>query len=197
VNAEGPGRWRCPECDRSNSPRDRFCGGCGYDDEETEPQDRDAYPRQADLRVEMEGGTARRVLKQLLGVWAVGYPIISILPLLSTGTGTTGATAVGGLASLIVASALFGPWIIGIIILGILVLVSPSPTPVIRHGPVPQRPDLLHGTPIWKRMDDRDGGPKNWNPESHQWEPATERPSLFTRLSRIGYVGPPDDDNDG
>jgi len=196
MTVHAPGRWRCPECGHTNSPRDRFCGGCGYDDDvDADEQDADDYPRQADLRVEMEGGTARKVFKQLLGVWAVGYPVVSLLPLFSTGTNTAGATAVGGIASLIVAGALFGPWIVGIIILGVLVLVSPSPTPVIRHGAAPVRTDLLHGTPIWARGRSADAGPKEWHPESHQWEPAAKRPSLFARLSRIGHSGPPDEDD--
>lgn len=148
-----------------------------------------------DLRIDMEGGGARKLFKQLLAVWAIAYPIISILPMLSTGTGTAGATAVGGLASLILGSVLFGPWIIGIIILGVLVLVSPSPTPVIRRGPAVQRPDLLHGTPIWARGRSGDSGPKNWNPESHQWEPAAPRASFLTRVAHLGYNPLPDDDD--
>jgi hypothetical protein len=148
-----------------------------------------------DIRIEMVGGGVRKLFKQLLAVWAIGYPIISVLPLLSTGTSTTGATAVGGLASLIVASALFGPWIIGIIILGVLVLVSPAPTPVIRRGPAVQRPDLLHGTPIWARGRSSEAGPENWNPESHQREPAAPRASFLKRAAHLGYNPLPDDDD--
>jgi hypothetical protein len=170
----------------------------------------------------MEGGTARKVFKQLLGVWAIGYPVVSLWPLLSTGTNTTGATAVGGIASLIVAGALFGPWIIGIIILGVLVLVSPSPTPVIRHGPAAQRPDLLHGTPIWARGHG-DAGPTAWDSATRQWtracpncgqainpkrtwlcdkcgEPFAEQPprrSVMDRLSRLGYIDAPEEPEHG
>jgi hypothetical protein len=150
-----------------------------------------------DLRVEYEGGGTRKVFKQLLAVWAIGYPIVAILPLLSTGTSTAGATAVGGLAALIVASALFGPWIVGVIILGVLVLVSPSPTPVIRRGPAVQRPDLLHGVPIWKRGSAREVPPPDRSDDyadPDYWKPDPSRPSLFTRLSRIGYIDPPPDD---
>jgi hypothetical protein len=131
----------------------------------------------------MEGGTAKKILKQLLGLWAIGYPIISILPLLSTGTSTTGATAVGGLASLIVASALLGPWIIGIIILGILVLVAPSPTPVIRRASDDEDQEDEHADAIWPRLarwqhrDDAapSAGPLDWDPERHQWLPSRVR----------------------
>ena len=35
MNGHGPGRWRCPQCQRPNSPADRICRGCGYDHEGT------------------------------------------------------------------------------------------------------------------------------------------------------------------
>jgi hypothetical protein len=66
----------------------------------------------------------RRVFKQLLGFWAVIYPILVVLPLFSTGTATAGATGVGVLAMIVVGSTLFFPWIIGLIVLAVLVAVS-------------------------------------------------------------------------
>ncbi len=130
-----------------------------------------------DLQVEMEGGTARRVIKQLLGVWAIGYPIISILPLLSTGGDGAGGVAVGGLASLIVAGALFGPWIVGLIILGVLVLVAPGPTPIIRRGRPEPEPESEYAGPGY-------------------WKPNPARASLLTRLAHLGYNPLPDDEDE-
>jgi hypothetical protein len=160
VSGRAPGRWRCPECGRTNSPRDRVCGGCGYDDE-AEPQDHEAYPQQADLRVEVEGGTARKILKQLLGVWTVGYPILVFLPIFSTSGSGAGGAVVGGIGSFIIAGALFGPWIIGLIVLGVLVLVSPAPTQVVRHGPPSQTG--------WHPLPSKNGGPLEWDGEMHEW----------------------------
>ena len=114
----------------------------------------------------MEGGTARKLFKQLLGVWAIGYPILVFLPMFATSGNGAAGTAVGGLASILAAGVLFGPWIIGIIILGVLVLVSPAPTAVIRQGPPVQAPDLLHGTPIWARGRIDDAAPKAWDSAS-------------------------------
>ncbi len=65
-----------------------------------------------------------RILKQLLGLWAIAYPILIFLPLISTGTSNAGATTVGVLAMIVVGSTLFFPWIIGLIVLGVLVAVS-------------------------------------------------------------------------
>ena len=194
MTVHAPGRWRCPECGRTNSPRDRFCGGCGYDDE-TDPQDAEDFPPQADLRIEMEGGTARKVLKQILGVWAVGYVILAILPILTTSGSGAGGAAVGGLASFIVAGVLFGPWIIGLIVLGVLYLVSPAPTPIIRRAPLlRQCPNCGHRidpTRTW--LCDQCGEPfaeepkrprnpfraaaEDAGPERHDWEAAVKRPS--------------------
>ncbi len=67
----------------------------------------------------MEGGTVRKLLKQLLGVWAIGYPILVLLPMLSS-NGTAGGAVAGGIASLLVGGVLLWPWIIGIIVLGVL-----------------------------------------------------------------------------
>jgi hypothetical protein len=65
-----------------------------------------------------------RILKQLLGLWAIAYPILIVLPLISTGANNAGATTVGLLGAIVVGSALFFPWIIGIIVLAVLVAVS-------------------------------------------------------------------------
>jgi hypothetical protein len=68
--------------------------------------------------------SGHRILKQLLGLWAIAYPILIVLPLISTGANNAGATTVGLLGAIIVGSALFFPWIIGIIVLAVLVAVS-------------------------------------------------------------------------
>jgi hypothetical protein len=82
-----------------------------------------------DIRIEMEGGGLRTFFRQLLQVWAIGYVVLSLLPLFANG-----GNAVGGIVSLFVAGTLFGPWIVGVIVLGVLVLTSPEATPVIRRN---------------------------------------------------------------
>ena len=144
-----------------------------------------------DLRIEMEGGAARRLLKQVLAIWAVAYPILSILPLLSGGTSSTGSTAVGAFASLLVASALFFPWIVGIIVLGVLVLVAPAPMPVIRR----------RGSPL-DRTCPNCGGDIDPNRtwicnrcgEPFAEKPIAQRRSTWSRISRLGYNELPDDE---
>jgi len=64
----------------------------------------------------------RSLLKPVLVVWTLGYPVISYSPLLLAGQGAGGAAA-GGLAALFAASFLLVPWLIGIVVLGVLVAV--------------------------------------------------------------------------
>jgi hypothetical protein len=73
--------------------------------------------------VPREDSVGRQILKVLLAIWAIGYPVLRCSPLLATGTGSAGAAGAGGFTALILSSVLFFPWIIGIIVLGILVAV--------------------------------------------------------------------------
>jgi len=76
------------------------------------------------------GPSRHRILKQLLGLWAIAYPILIILPLFSTGgTSNAGATTVGVLGMIVVGSTLFFPWIIGLIVLGVLIFVTKPGAP--------------------------------------------------------------------
>ena len=68
----------------------------------------------------------KSVLRWLLIIWVIAYPVISCSPL-AAGDGTdAGAVASGG-AAMLTGAVLFFPWIVGVVILGILYAVAPTP----------------------------------------------------------------------
>ena len=65
-----------------------------------------------------------RVLRFLLTVWVVAYPVISCGPFLlgaAMGGRTGGYTALSGL---LLGGLFWGPWLVGILVLGLLVLLT-------------------------------------------------------------------------
>ena len=75
------------------------------------------------------GGTEaamKSVLRWLLIIWVIAYPVISCSPL-AAGDGTDAGAVVSGGAAMVTGAVLFFPWIVGVIILGILYAVAPSP----------------------------------------------------------------------
>ena len=85
----------------------------------------------------------------LLALWAFAYPVIACGPLVIGATQDTPGALVGVVASLILGSALLGPWIVGLIILGALTwLTRPSATASVpgQSGPrsgAPSAPVIL------------------------------------------------------
>jgi hypothetical protein len=65
-----------------------------------------------------------RIIRLLLTIWLVAYPIVSCTPVLlgSIAGGAKGGNAV--VAGVLVGSFLLTPWLVGILILGLLALLS-------------------------------------------------------------------------
>jgi hypothetical protein len=65
-----------------------------------------------------------RIIRLLLTIWLVGYPVVACGPMLVgafAGGKSGGAVAVGGLVA---GGLLLGPWLIGILILGLLAVLT-------------------------------------------------------------------------
>jgi hypothetical protein len=103
----------CTSCGTLRPADAAFCPKCG----------RPFAGPAAPPRSAAAGSSTHSILKGLLGLWAIGYVVLSCSPMLMATNGAAGAAA-GGVSSLIVGGLLFGPWIIGIIVLGVLVLVT-------------------------------------------------------------------------
>lgn len=65
-----------------------------------------------------------RIIRLLLTIWLVAYPVISCAPVLigSAAGGREGGGAI--LGGLLVGTVLLGPWLIGILVLGLLALLT-------------------------------------------------------------------------
>jgi hypothetical protein len=65
-----------------------------------------------------------RVLRLLLTIWLVGYPVVACTPVIvgsMAGGSSGGMTAFAGLLT---GGLLLWPWIVGIIVLGLLLLLT-------------------------------------------------------------------------
>ena len=89
------------------------------------------------------------LLRVILVVWVVGYLVISCGPLALAATGDAPTALIGIVASLILGSALLGPWIVGLVILGILVVLTrPAGVPPrVRVGPIARPVQEVEGLP--------------------------------------------------
>lgn len=67
----------------------------------------------------------KAILRWVLIVWVVAYPVISCSPL-AAGDGTDAGAVVAGGAAMLTGAMLFFPWVVGVIILGILYAVVPD-----------------------------------------------------------------------
>jgi hypothetical protein len=108
-------RQHCTSCGTLRPADAAFCPKCGR--AFAGPAAAPVVPPRA------AGSSTHSLLKGLLGLWAIGYVVLSCSPMLAATNGSAGAAA-GGLASFVVGGLLFGPWIIGIIVLSVLVLVT-------------------------------------------------------------------------
>jgi hypothetical protein len=121
---------RCPACARYTGPEARFCPHCGAAllrppaPAMSVPVPPSRPPRAEVVIVHGARPPAHRILRLLLTIWLVAYPVVACTPVL-LGAATGGAS--GGWAVLggwLAGSLLFGPWIIGIIVLGLLAMLT-------------------------------------------------------------------------
>lgn len=119
---------RCPSCSRYAGPDAQFCPHCGA--RLDRPASRAAAARSGpgqpvDVLVRREGRSAiNRLLRTVLAVWLVAYPVLSCGPILigaSVGGGPGGGAV---LAGVLAGGLLFWPWVVGVIVLGLLVLLT-------------------------------------------------------------------------
>jgi hypothetical protein len=69
-------------------------------------------------------GLGHRIIRLLLMVWLIAYPVISCGPILlgAAAGGTSGGYA--ALGGLIMGSVLLVPWLVGVVVLGLLALLT-------------------------------------------------------------------------
>lgn len=112
---------RCPNCSRYAGPSARFCPNCGatLDEPPSPPAVRaDVFivaPRRSFLN---------QLLRLLLVIWLVAYPVASCGPVIigaSAGGSSGGAAALGGL---LLGGVFLIPWLIGLLVLGLLVVLT-------------------------------------------------------------------------
>lgn len=77
-----------------------------------------------------EGGS-HHVLRWVMLLWLIAYPVVSCAPALIGHEGNVATGTVGAIASLALGAALLVPWILGIVVLGVLLAVTrPAPASV-------------------------------------------------------------------
>lgn len=114
--------FRCPVCVRAVPVGAAYCGNCGASlyAVSTNPT-----PPRAEIVI---GHGPRplmhRILRILLAIWLVAYPVISCAPII--GGVVVGGSSGGGamLGGLFAGWLLFAPWIVGILVIGLLTLLS-------------------------------------------------------------------------
>lgn len=117
---------RCPRCRRYAGLMASFCPHCGVAlvaSPITPTGSSDARHVEVTL-IAPPRSLPHRVLRILLTIWLVAYPVISCGPvLLNTVSGATdgGATALGGV---LVGGVLAIPWLVGLLVLGLLALLT-------------------------------------------------------------------------
>jgi hypothetical protein len=108
--------YSCPHCGKAIGGWEVACPHCGkaITPAFAAPQFAPPHPQAAS-----PGDTVgRQILKVLLAIWAVAYPVLSCGPmLLANGSGSA-----GGLG-LLVGGVLLLPWLVGIVVLGVLVAI--------------------------------------------------------------------------
>jgi hypothetical protein len=123
---EGVTTSRCPSCSRYTGPDAKYCPHCGLD---LQHPINGARPLQPVPRVEValeqpSRSLVHQVLRLLLTIWLVAYPVVSCAPLLVGSAAGGSSGSVTALAGLLTGAFLFAPWIVGIIVLGLLALLT-------------------------------------------------------------------------